>query len=247
MTHVSEADRTYIEEQMNSIEGWLIPEAAYLTAYLMNFQASELDVRGAVCEIGVYQGKYLMLLHHLSRRDDSLVVGVDTFQQPSQIVLDHCERLFSSLDRLKLITADSRSLTVRDLRQALGGQKARFISVDGDHRAPGVTGDIELSEGLLEDSGIIAVDDFLNPRAIGVSEGTYRYFFEHPTTTLVPFVYSANKLFLCRRGCYEKYHASAFQFTQEVDLPHNRSFQELMKRGSHWVDFDLLGAKVLVI
>jgi len=40
--------------------------------------------------------------------------------------------------------------------------------------------------------------------AIGVSEGTYRYFL-NSDNNLVPFAWCANKLFVCRRACAGKY------------------------------------------
>src|SRR4051794_28026908 len=95
-------DCEFIECKLPTVAGWLLPGAAYFTAYLLNFQSAN-DVRGPALEIGVYHGKYLLLLLHCVLKDDGWVGGYDIFEQcHPETAWRHAEEMFGSRERMAL-------------------------------------------------------------------------------------------------------------------------------------------------
>jgi len=244
---IDQNDIEFINTKFKEIDGWCGDDAAYLTLWLMKFQL-ELGNDSPVLEIGVYKGKYLSVLYHQARRTAQSVVGIDTFQWSSrEDLISIFRRLFGSVERLSLVSEDSSILKPSQVIEMLGGKQASFISVDGDHSPQGVQSDLMLSKALLSDGGIVAVDDFLNPKAIGVSEGFYRFCFETAGHSLRPFVYCANKLFCADRAYYDMYTRAIWTFVEkEPDLPMVKEFNRQLQLGRAYVEQELLGARVLI-
>jgi SAM-dependent methyltransferase len=239
-------DKTFITGQLPSVEGWLIDDAAYLTSTLMRLQ-TKTGVTGSIFEIGVFAGKYLSLLYHLSADKRDRVLGLDTFEwYPKAKVETKFATLFGKPARLTLQTGDSTKATPGDLLSILGSP-ARFISVDGAHTSAAVLHDLNLAERLLAPGGIVAIDDFLNPRAIGVSEGAYRYFLTREGRGLIPFAFCANKLFAAAPADAARFSKQTFQFADKnPTLSMSAEFKRLLSQGRHWVELELLGHPVLV-
>jgi hypothetical protein len=64
--------------RLPELTGWLDANAAYFTAYMLNSQHAA-NIKGPVLEIGVFAGKFLMLLHYLGRRHGNITAGIDIF------------------------------------------------------------------------------------------------------------------------------------------------------------------------
>jgi hypothetical protein len=242
------ADLDFIRGKFPQVEGWCLEGSAYLTCCLLNAQTAA-GCDSAILEIGVFKGKYLSVLYQKALRSSQRVLGIDTFAWSSSSEVEETfTRVFGTVEGLYLHTADSSKLDAPELISLLGGSKASFISVDGDHQAPGVEYDLKLASEVLSEGGIIAVDDFLNPMAIGVSEGTYRFFLGPGEPTLRPFAYAANKLFVAHAKYHQLYRDSIWSFAAEMpDLPMIQEFERYRKLGPHYVDQDLLGTKVLIL
>jgi hypothetical protein len=209
----------------------------------------DAGITGGVFEIGVFAGKYLSLLYQLSTDARRPVLGLDTFQwYPREKVIENFDRIFGQPDRLLLLTGDSTQIQPAEIQDKLGG-KPCFISVDGAHTATAVLNDLNLSQQILADGGIVAIDDLLNPRAIGVSEGAYRYFLSREKAAdLAPFAYCANKLFAAHRRDVARFHEAAWQFTRSnPTLKVVSDFNQLLAKGRDWVEQQLLGCPVLIL
>jgi hypothetical protein len=109
-----------------------------------------------------------------------------------------------------------------------------------------VLADLVLAEAVLSADGIIAVDDFLCPEALGVNEAVNRYF--ATARPLVPFAYTANKLFLCRSAAAERYFR-AFESSVVADQRDARSanFRACLPDLRWLVDQPLFGSRVIVV
>lgn len=103
---------------------------------------------------------------------------------------------FGTLGNVALFQLDSTTLTADRVREDCGGAPV-FMSIDGSHEAGPVLSDMRLADAVLDAEGIVAMDDVLNPLALGVNEGVARYL-SGPNPDLVPFAYAANKMFFCR-------------------------------------------------
>lgn len=236
------SDIDFIQQRFDRIEGWCEVESAYVTASLMNFQ-NERNWGGGAFEIGVYLGKYLSVLYQKARERNARTVGVDTFQwRPPEDVTGPFQEVFGELENLELVKTSSRELTAGQILERLGGEAPAIVSVDGDHSAEAVAADLALAQELAAPHGVVSLDDFLNPRAIGVSEGAYRFFLGGESR-LKPFVFCANKLYLCRDAYYEAYKGAVEALTEEQrELSFIQAFHELAKNGRHWVEQPLLGS-----
>jgi hypothetical protein len=194
-------DYTFLEEYVHTLPGWLEDYAAIRTMDLLAFQERE-NITGSLFEIGVFHARYFALMLRSAVRTGERIVGLDTFQYfPPDTVKAALSSLADpgSIVFLRQFSTDS---TAADLAPVLGA-KARFISIDGSHERSDVIWDLRLSEELLASRGIVAVDDFLNPVTLGVNDGVHRFFAE--PRNLVPFAYTANKLFLSRPGAAASY------------------------------------------
>jgi len=245
---VTDADTYFVRTGFQTVKGWCLDDAALLTCCLLSQQA-RVGQRGGMFEIGVYEGKYLSVLYHCARTRSLPVLGVDTFEWSSrESVLSTFASVFGSTSSLQLIRADSRTLTCEQVIAALGGQKPAFVSVDGDHGAPAVCRDLAFAKSILAEGGVIAVDDFLNPRAIGVSEGTYRFFIETREEFLRPFAYCANKLFVAESSYHDRYRRAIFAFVEEMpELAVTKEFKRLEQIGREYIEQPLLGSKTLIL
>jgi predicted O-methyltransferase YrrM len=153
-------------------------------------------ILGSIFEIGVYAGRYFSILLRSALKSGSVIVGLDTFQEVDQDrVLAFLNSVSADYRKIFLIKSRSSEWSARDLIAELGAP-ARFISIDGSHDKLDVLWDLRLAEQLTSKEGVVAVDDFLNPIALGVNEAVNQFFLQ--PRNLVPWAYLPNKLFLAR-------------------------------------------------
>ncbi len=212
------------------IEGWMSDEAADLTMRLFRWQRTAQAVTG-VLELGVFKGKYLSLLASLAQGTGASVVGVDAFTSRIGEQLPPADRNYArdaavaTITRmapgssppmmLVAFTADVEATALRAL--CPGGYS--FISVDAGHLAAEVAHDLALAESLLGARTIVAADDLFNAQTPGVMEGLCRYFTGNPDTTLAPFAWAGNKLFLCHRATHPALLAYVHDLLQDPPAP----------------------------
>jgi hypothetical protein len=244
---IDQKDIDFINTKFSQVEGWCMDDAALLTVCLMRSQ-TKLGYDSAILEIGVYKGKYLSVLYNRAQRTAQTVLGIDTFHLSSrEDVASMFAGLFGSVEHLNLVTHDSTRLEPAEVIEMLGRRRASFISVDGDHAASGVQRDLILARQVLSAGGIIAVDDFLNPKAIGVSEGFYRFFWQSGEQSLHPFAYCANKLFLAERPYDEIYKKVIEALLEDMpNLPMVQEFNRQLRLGRDYVEQKLLGSNILI-
>jgi len=194
-------DEAFLTTTLASIDGWLFEPAGLLSQSLLGTLVASGP--GAVVEIGVFQGRYLAALGQAlktSAAQSWRVLGIDTFQWvPEANVQANLDRVLGPGHATALWRMDSLSITPAALRAQVAEAPIRFISIDGDHAAPSVEADLRLAASVLHADGVVALDDFLNPLAFGVTEGATAFLRDH-AELLVPFCYASNKLFLCRPG-----------------------------------------------
>src|SRR5277367_6220785 len=108
-------DLDFINGKLPTVEGWLLDPAAQLTCALARMQ-SKANITGGFFEIGVYAGKYLSLLYHLTESTGEGVVGLDTFEwYPRSGVEQTFARVFGKPTRLQLVTSDSTKVSPADV------------------------------------------------------------------------------------------------------------------------------------
>jgi hypothetical protein len=153
--------------------GWLEDEAAEATEDLLTYQRSR-GLVGDILEIGVYLGRYFILLAK-NLTPDETIVGVDIFESmPPHATVATCSRddciinlkrhlpeMWPS-DRLVILEEDSRALATSDYATTIHGT-FRFISIDGGHDEVTAYSDLRLAHDLLLKGGLVALDDWNRP------------------------------------------------------------------------------------
>lgn len=106
--------------------------------------------------------------------------------------------------------------------------------------------DLRNAEAILASDGIVALDDFMNPIAIGVNDGVHRFY--ATPRGIVPVAHLSNKLFLCRPHMASTYKKAIEEFVDEDPRdPAAQGFIERRERaGRDAVEQPLWGHKLLI-
>lgn len=209
----------YLETGYEAIAGWLWPPALEATLTLADVQAT-LVPPGPVCEIGVWEGRYLSLLSFVSATPqpvlgiDPLVHGGDRQAQRARLRHNICQYARRP-DLVTILERYSREVSAETILSALGSP-CQFVSVDGDHSAEGALNDLHLAEAIVAPGGIVAVDDVPNMACPGVTEAVVRYG-TSDTSPLAPFLHVSNKLFLTHRSWCDRYRHAILERIRSGD------------------------------
>lgn len=179
--------------------------AVVLVDYLMQRQ-DELGIGGPCMEIGVKEGRFLVLMAYHTR-DGEQLVGIDPYfdlPELKPVPRQNLEEHARAGGRLTFLYEDSRNVTAADVLPA-GSEGFRFIHVDGNHEEDFVYPDLCLAAKTLRPGGIIAMDDYFHFSGVGVSSAIFRFFREHPDTEIVPLLANPPKFYLTTRSHLEAY------------------------------------------
>jgi hypothetical protein len=106
--------------------------------------------------------------------------------------------------------------------------------------------DLRLAEQLTSKEGVVAVDDFLNPIALGVNEAVHQFFLQ--PRNLVPWAYLPNKLFLARPASAYRYKTFLEEMVLRDEIsPESKRFRENLLNGRHHVEVSLFSEKILIV
>lgn len=178
----------YLDEYA-SLPGWFTPESAAVWDALLAFQ-SQQKIVGSALEIGVYHGKSAALACMHLQKDEKLVL-VDPYR------LDTVRSLLENLkaENVLFYPCISTKLPAGEMA-ALSGQ-CRWIHIDGEHTGFACSHDLGLADRLLEDRGVVVIDDFLSPKYPQVSAAVFSYLFTHPFSFRM-FLCGFQKAYLAR-------------------------------------------------
>lgn len=233
-----------IYPSVEKINGWLNKPAAYATFDILNWQ-SKSNIKGGILEIGVFCGKYFSILAESAIKDCSPILGIDTFQYaPQERVIEELTKIFGkSVEKtVRLMKNTSAAVSPSDIKELIG--ECRFVSIDGSHDFEDVFLDLTLSEKIISATGLVAVDDFLNPLTLGVNQAV-NHFFAQPRF-LSPVAYTANKLFLAHRASAEDYRISFEGIFESGEEPFEINFRKKRKLGRHHIEQNFFGSRLLV-
>jgi hypothetical protein len=173
--------------------------------FLLGLQ-DDLAIGGNIVEIGVKEGRSLAVLaSHL--RQDELLFAIDPqtdFPEIRYAHVDHIKHFCKNAENLRTLIKPSGDVSVQDLVRE-NGMKSRFIHIDGNHTEKFVLKDILLSAKILDDSGIIALDDYMNWSGIGVSAAVFQFFSSPHSDGFVPVFASPGKFFISTTAQAQRY------------------------------------------
>ncbi|MFN8507204.1 MAG: class I SAM-dependent methyltransferase [Dehalococcoidia bacterium] len=215
-TNTRDPLEAYLAGGFRQVDGFLTDGAATLIAAIARKQV-DLGVHGGVCEVGVHQGRAFILLHLLTRPTE-LAVAVDVFERQDlnvdgsgrgvrDIFERNCRRHGCDLDRIRILSADSLTLSGHDLMAAASGA-LRLVHIDGGHTEQVAAHDMAAAAAALAPGGVIIVDDYFHEQWPGVSDGVRAFFAANPGAGLVPFATGGNKVLFCGRTFAPAYRAA---------------------------------------
>src|SRR5438874_4163153 len=159
----------YAKEAARRIEGMLSDFSMAAMDSLLSFQ-DESNVRGNIIEFGVFRGRSAAILgSHLVRDERLILVDVtDYFDRPAIVgICPQSEFVICSSEKFKAEFVDYKKLR----------HQCRFIHIDSSHLYRATFKELALAEDLLQDKGIIVLDDFTNLNYSQILSATYKYIF----------------------------------------------------------------------
>ena len=204
----------FLNEGFKSVPGWVLAD---LPEFLRILKDVEWNKEGGVAELGVYMGRFFLLLRAMLDKAEPSY-GIDIFEDQN-LNLD-----FSGTDKarqdvfkgyidkydafggegIQIIKGDSTSSkTQAELAEIIPEGSIRFFSIDGGHTKIHTLNDLKIAEKYVADAGVVILDDILHPHWLGVMDGLVQYLTDFPT--LVPFAIGHNKMFLCKFSYHQKY------------------------------------------
>ena len=185
-----------IRELASSVDGMMTVSAMSIMDSLLSFQEMH-DITGHVIEFGVYKGRSAAVLagHAIAPERLILVDVADCLDRaalaqvraPAEYVLCPSEKF--------------RSL-YRGWKSLRG--KCRFIHIDTSHYYRATLSEMRLAELLIQDRGILALDDFTNLHYSQVAAAVHRYLCT-ARTKLSIFLLTNEKAFLCKQRDFDFY------------------------------------------
>lgn len=203
---------SYLDNGYDTVVGMSSRFAAAVCCGLMRIQ-SEQGVKGPVAEIGSFEGRFFIALAK-ALGPGEVALGIDLFDWPNPEVIDrfkaNCARHGVPDDRRIVWKADSRSMKPEELLAMLGGQRPRFVHVDGEHSRAALARDLELATAVLAPAGVIVLDDMLHPGYPTLMVAVHEYLARHPEMCVLCIidretVVAATKFVLCRTEWFKRY------------------------------------------
>jgi predicted O-methyltransferase YrrM len=221
----------YLTDGYEHVRGMSSRFAAAICGHLIRRQ-SALGIGGELLEIGTFEGRFFIAMA-LGLAPGEKAVGIDRFDWPNSGVeerfLANCSAHGISRDRFMSWKADSREITIGDLRKKLGERPVRFAHIDSHHSRECLTSDLELIHPALHRDGIICLDDMLHPGYPLLVAAVLEYFARHPEMCLLCVIdrediVAAPKFLICRSSARTIYEQdllgafSRFHFTLNADM-----------------------------
>jgi len=198
------------QSHFSEIEGWASDKLFEIINFL---DMVEINKSGGVMEIGVHHGKFFILLNQMNLSAHASY-AIDLFDQQNLNIDESGKGSLTSFtdnllkydlhkgNNVKIISGDSTDPKL-NLVDTIGKGAIRFVSIDGGHTVEHTINDLKIAAELINNQGVVILDDILNHHWLGVIEGAISYLNTSPT--LIPFAIGHNKLFLAKVSYYNYY------------------------------------------
>ncbi len=225
----------YLDTGYATVPGMSSRFAAAICCGLLRMQ-SGFGVTGPVAEVGSFEGRFFIALAHALAGGET-ALGIDLFDWPNPEVIDrfeaNCLKHGVPVERRITWKADSRTMKPEDLLAKLGGQRPRFIHIDGEHSRAALSRDLELATSVLAPAGIIVLDDMLHPGYPTLMVAVHEYLGRHPDMCVLAIidretVVAATKFVLCRTEWFKRYEEKLLEAYKANVWPLGADFEP------HW-------------
>lgn len=173
-----------------NVTGYFMDESAAVWDVLLEFQG-RIGQRGGIAEIGVFEGKSAALLAvHLQEGEQLTLIDLGFTEATKQML-----KGAGGPERAEFLATPSAALWGSATATAKA-RSCRWIHIDGGHTGEEVTGDLRLASLWMQPSGVIVLDDFMNPSYPQVTAAVFHFLSTHPFE-LTLFLCGHNKGYLC--------------------------------------------------
>ena len=187
------------------IGGWFSSEAAMLIAMIDEVQ-KDMNLDGDIFEIGVHHGKSSIFFSHLLRDQEFISICdlFGTYGNVSNSGDGNYDVFFNNMKKYALKQAkDIHVCLSSTLTPEVIGKNYRIFHIDGGHNSDEALNDLILATKVVNEKGIIILDDPFRAEWPGVTEALIKFLqmdYEYDSV-----VVGFNKLVLSKKSVSEKY------------------------------------------
>lgn len=234
----------FISEDQVRINGWFFPldQLAFFELFLLQ---ESLNISGDIAEIGVYQGKSLVMLSILKSAHEKLL-GFDLFEGDTEAIAQSNLKNYGSTHKVRLEQGLTSDLDESSLSGLLPSP-LRFLHIDAGHEYHEVLAQLHLFAPFMADTGIIAMDDYQDREFPGIEAAVLDFADIDRPRRCIPFLSSSNKLFLCFTPvatAFQKMLINRPDFRDASRLSRVRDFNVLIMRSKLPVESDAITAQL---
>ena len=192
----------FVSTNHQSIEGWFFPLdwVAFITVSNIH---KEFGIKGDICEVGVWQGKSLVLLSLLKSKGET-VFGLDLFTGELMSLTEKNLERYGDPSDVQLCEVDANQFGFDQLRSLIH-KPLRFLHIDAGHEYHEVLHQLKLYTPFLGDDAVIAMDDTEDREFPGVSAAVHDFCDSQVGRRFLPFCVAANKKYYCLEHNIEKF------------------------------------------
>lgn len=218
----------YINVDAKNVEGWFFPPDM-VAFYLLDQIQNSRNIRGAICEVGVWHAKSLVLLSNFLKEGE-LAYGYDLFPDDLKSRAQKNLETYGNPQRTRLISGDTSKLTFDGLKAEFR-QGLRMLHIDAGHEYHEVLHQLTLFAPFVMDGGCIIMDDYQDREFPGIEAAVLDFAERDRPRRFVPFFAGANKMYLCERSnaaVYQKALLSAEHIKDKSRVTRVRDFTVLV-------------------
>ena len=208
----------YISENANLVNGWFYP-ADMICFWCLAECQSRFSIPGSICEVGVCEGKSLVLLSLLRGQGERLI-GYDLFPGNMKEAATSNLHKFGQPEDSVLIASDTSKLRTEHLAEHIGTDEnvgLRFLHIDAGHEYHEVLHQLMLYSQFVRSGGIIILDDYHDREFPGIEAATLDFCARVSPRRFVPFLVGANKIYLSEQNCASRYQLELLKFDHFTD------------------------------
>ena len=195
---------TDINEKIDTIEGNFEVIDRYIFDWILNLQNEE-NTYGHLVEFGVHKGKSLCKLAQYQKGAEH-VLGLDLYlsQEGAKSNVLNSLKKTSTIQLALIDLFPIQSIYFQDFKftnekgvHVNYFKKTRFLHINSICNGTETYSNLELADKLLDNNGILAINNWNNPLYPDVIDAFYRYIAVHPNSFKI-IMTSDNKMYACR-------------------------------------------------
>ena len=185
-------------EKIDAIPGWFPFQSYCFWRALLDLQAG---TTGDLFEIGVWRGRSASVLASYRKPDEKFYLCDLRLDEPA--VRAAIKSIGVEPANIIALSGPSADLPAKlDLKSMY--KSVRWFHIDGEHTGSSVYRELELAHAIVNDGGIVVIDDFFSPRYPANTTEAVRYIEKNPFHFRLLAV-AFNKGYLCRPESLPRY------------------------------------------